>query len=636
VVTVWTLILIVAPIAGAVIAARRGAKAVAVMLGLVALLPLWGVVALLGLPALLMGATLAGVLVWHRWSRSAATVTRWGARSRRKSGVASTLDVVRFAGGWAMLRKAGQVRPSLDGLSRRALIRSVRVSEVAVRLCRAGLVSVWSSVEDVVVTVGGPRVGKSGWLAGQIIDAPGAVLVTSTRLDLHDLTAPYRERSGPVLVFNAVGLGEKPSTITFDPLTGCGDPVTAAERAADMLSAISSGGGGDREYWELQGRRVLEALLHAAALGHCSMREVLGWVANPEASRKEVTGLLRRSPEPAFGVSFEQFVTTNDRTRTSITSTIMPTMGWLTSAPAREAAGLGPEGARPFDVAQLLDSKATVFLLGGEESQAAPLVCALTGYIAREARRIATTKPGGRLDPPLRLALDEAALICPVPLESWTADMGGRGVTILCVVQSRAQLLARYGEHGAATILNNAGAVMVFGGTRDKQDLEFWSTLTGDRDEAAETTDLHGRTRSRTSRKTAVLSPAQIANLPAGKVLVIRRGISPVVGRAQMVWKRPDLRWTAFSRRRPGLARRIAALVGSTPGVRSWVALLVPGWPGPVLAPAASRGALDEGLVIEGQVYDTDQASGVEQAGAAEEQTPAEAEQPVTMERSTS
>ena len=60
----------------------------------------------------------------------------------------------------------------------------------------------------------------------------------------------------------------------------------------------------------------------------------------------------------------------------------------------------------------------------------APLVTALTGHIAREARRIAATRPGGRLDPPLTLALDEAALICPIPLDNWTADMGGRNVTI--------------------------------------------------------------------------------------------------------------------------------------------------------------------------------------------------------------
>ena len=124
-----------------------------------------------------------------------------------------------------------------------------------------------------------------------------------------------------------------------------------------------------------------------------------------------------------------------------------------------------------------------MFLLGAEETQAAPLVCALTGHIAREARRLAALEPGGRLDPPLTLVLDEAALISPVPLDSWTADMGGRGVTILAAFQSRAQLLARWGEHAAATILNNTSAVMVFGGTRDRDDLQFWSTLTGERDE---------------------------------------------------------------------------------------------------------------------------------------------------------
>ena len=39
-----------------------------------------------------------------------------------------------------------------------------------------------------------------------------------------------------------------------------------------------------------------------------------------------------------------------------------------------------------------------------------------------------------------------------------------------------------------------------------------------------------------------MLSPAQIANLPAGKVLVIRRGLAPVVGRVQPAWRRRDVR----------------------------------------------------------------------------------------------
>jgi type IV secretory pathway TraG/TraD family ATPase VirD4 len=351
------------------------------------------------------------------------------------------------------------------------------------------------------------------------------------------MTVALRANRGPVYVFNAVGLGEHPSTITFDPLTGCEDPVAASERATDMLGATARHSGGDREFWDAQARRILAALLHAAALGERRMRDVLEWVADPEVAKREVTNLLRLSADPAFGQDLSQFLSTNDRTRTSITSTIMPALGWLTSPAASAAAKPGR-----FDVQDLLASRATLYLLGAEESHAAPLICALTGHIAREARRLAAREPSGRLDPPLTLALDEAALISPVPLQSWTADMGGRGVTILAAFQSRAQLLARWGEYDAATILNNTGAVMVFGGTRDRDDLQFWSTLAGERDEQVVSTDLHGRGATRTVRKAPVLAPAQIANLPAGRVLVIRRGIPPVIGRVQMAWRRRDVR----------------------------------------------------------------------------------------------
>ena len=360
---------------------------------------------------------LAGVLVWMRRTGTASTVTRWGARSRRKAGVASTVDIARVASFAAMRRKAAVVRPSLAELTRRQRLR-VPTRELAVPLCRVGTLHVWASVEDVVCLFGGPRTGKTGWLAGRIIDAPGATLVTSTRTDLHALTSTLRARRGPVYVFNAVGLGDLPSTITFDPLTGCADPLTAAERATDLLAANTTGVSGDRAFWDAQARRVLAALLHAAALGNLTMRSVLEWVADPETAQREVTSLLRRSPEPAYTDDAAQFLTTNDRTRTSITSTIMPALGWLTSPTASAAAG---RSATPLDVGELLRSRATVYLLGAEETQAAPLVCALTGHIAREARRIAARQAGGRLDPPLTLALDEAALISPVPLEQWTA-----------------------------------------------------------------------------------------------------------------------------------------------------------------------------------------------------------------------
>ncbi|TDQ65177.1 type IV secretory pathway TraG/TraD family ATPase VirD4 [Actinomycetospora succinea] len=532
-----TLLILVLLVGATVVQLMRGAVRPALVCGALAALPVTTLLQTLSWPALLVGIAVLALVVWHRWSRSRATITRWSARSRRRAGVASTVDIARHAGTVATRRRAGTVRPSLGSLVRREGW-ATPTSAVGVELCRVGLQRVWSSVEDVTLVFGGPRTGKTGWLAGRVLDAPGAAVVTSTRTDLLELCAPIRQKNrGSVFVFNPVGLGGLRSTISFDPLTGCTDPVAAMERATDMVSATSRATSGDAERWDAQARRVLAALLHAAALGRGSMRDVLGWVADNDRAAREVPALLRRSQVETFDKAAEQFVTTNDRTRTSITNSIMPALGWL-NHPAAAAAASG----RNFDVEELLAARATVFLLGAEEADTGPLVCALTGHIAREARRLAVAKPSGRLDPPLLLALDEAALISPVPLENWTADMGGRGVTIIAPFQSRAQLLARYGEHKTATILNNTGSVLLFGGTRDQADLHFWSTLAGERDERIKTTDLHGRVASRTVRKVPVLAPAQIANLPAGKVVVYRRGIAPVIGRARMAWTRSDVR----------------------------------------------------------------------------------------------
>ncbi len=282
--------------------------------------------------------------------------------------------------------------------------------------------------------------------------------------------------------------------------------------------------------------------MHAAALGDgLSMFDVQDWLAEPDKYESVILSLLTDSPERGFESAVVQFLGTNDKTRSSITTTITPATQWLMHGPARQAALPIAEGGVPFDVAALLAQRASVYMLGGEEAQVAPLVCALTGYIAREARRLAAYCPDGRLDPPLSLRLDEAALICPVPLHQWSADMGGRGVSIVACFQSRAQLIDRYGDAKAATFLNNAGGKILFGGTGDRDDLTYWSTLAGERDEPIITTDLHGRVASRTTRRVPVLAPAQLANLPAGRVVVFRRDMPPVIGRAEQAWRRRDV-----------------------------------------------------------------------------------------------
>ena len=464
-----------------------------------------------------------------------------------------------------MLRRAHVFRPSLGDVpwSRRW---RVPVSEYAVRMARVGALSIYSPVEDVTLRVGGPRTGKSGEMADHIADAPGAVIATSTRRDLFEMVGPLRARRGPVAVFNPSGLGNMPSTIAFDPLSGCELPATAYARAEDMIGS-SGAGDSEREYWSGQARRVLSGLLHAAALGNATMHDVLTWLASPESAKSTVLAYLRRSPMTAYVADVAQFLSTNDKTRTSITSTIMPALSWLTVESAVAAAD---PAAQPFDVDELLASRGTVFLLGGVDGQTAPLVAALTGHIARQARQLASVQPSGRLDPPLTLALDEAALICPVPLDQWTADMGGRGVTIHIAVQSRAQLEQRWGEAGAAAILNNSATVLIYGGTRDPKDLDAWTKLVGERVDD----DLG---------LVPVLSPAQIAQLPEGRVVIIRRATPAAVGKVRMAWRRRDvrkalrlqLRSTAVECRHPvggGADRCLTSSRTDTSGLRRWQA----------------------------------------------------------------
>ncbi|HJQ46895.1 MAG TPA: TraM recognition domain-containing protein [Amycolatopsis sp.] len=485
-----------------------------------------------------LAVALIGFRYWQKRGGSAALVNRWSRRGRRNEGVASVWAIWRTSSATAVRKRAAVLRPSLREMPRwRRGVVSLR--EFATPIARVGLQRIWSPIEDVTLRIGGPRSGKTGELACRIADAPGAVIATSTRTDLIDLTKDVRSQRGPLYVFNPSGLAGLESSITFEPLAGCEQPTTATTRASDLLAGVSAPGrdGGDREYWTGQARRVLAALLHAAALGERAMRDVMAWVADPDQGATEVTRLLRRSPEPAYVEDAAQFLTTNDRTRSSICATIMPALGWLTDSTAAAAATGGT-----FDVERLLAEQGTVYMLGAEEAQVTPLVTALTGHIAREARRLAAHQPGGRLDPPLTLALDEAALICPIPLDNWTADMGGRNVTIHIAAQSRAQLRQRWGDTGAAAILNNAATLLIFGGTRDPEDLNAYSTLTGERDEKVETFDAYGDTTTHTMRRVPVLSPGQIAQLPFGHVVIIRRGMAPAVGRVQMAWNRRDIK----------------------------------------------------------------------------------------------
>ncbi|MDX3003242.1 type IV secretory system conjugative DNA transfer family protein [Kribbella solani] len=491
-------------------------------------------------------------------SSSRGLLRRLGRAGRVTDGLASGWDVRRVSSARMLRKKAKIVRPSLAEVPAWKR-RFVPLTQIGVTVATVGWVKVRSSAEDHTLTVAGPRAGKTGLMMNHLLDAPGAVIATSTKTDILDVTRTQRANRGPVWVFDPDGLTGDGSTITFDPLMGCTDPGVVMDRASDLLDGVGTKSD-DAEHWMNLARQALTALMHAAALGGYTMADVQRWIAHPDDQAKsDALWELRVANATGFEQQAMQFFTNNERTRSSISTTIMPALSWL-SVPAAAAAA-APGGA-PFDVRRLLAETGTVYLLGAEDKKTAPLVTALTAHIARQAKTLAVRTPGRRLDPQLTMVLDEAALICLIPLDRWTGDFGSRGITLHISAQSRAQMRDRFGEAATGALLTNVTTKVVLAGTSDDDDLQFWSTLCGERLEQVATRDRTTGGVSISDRRVPVLTPGQVAQLRAGQALIITRGMPPAIGRVKMAWNRSDLRMERFHNR-PAVqwtSRQLAAL----------------------------------------------------------------------------
>jgi type IV secretion system protein VirD4 len=496
-------------------------------------------------PLLVAGVVLVVTVATAMRSQSSSRglLRKLGRAGRVTDGLASGRDVYRTSSARMLRKNAKQVRPSLAEVPAWKR-RFVPLTQLGATIATVGWVKVRSSAEDHTATFAGPRVGKTGLVMNHLLDAPGAVIATSTKTDILTVTRGLRAKRGPVYVFDPDGLTDEGSTITFDPLTGCTSAATAMDRASDLLDGIGSKSD-DAEHWVDLARQALTALLHAAALGGYTMNDVQRWVAHPDSGEKDVLWELRVANATGLEQQATQFFTNNDRTRSSISTTIMPALSWL-SVPA--AAASAAPGGIAFDVQRLLDENGTVYLLGSDDRKTAPLVTALTANIARQAKAIAVRMPGGRLDPQLTMVLDEAALICLIPLDKWSGDFGSRGITLHISVQSRAQLIERFGKAAAGALMTNVTTKVVMAGCADDDDLQFWSTLCGQRLEVAATRD-HTGAKSLSDRHVPVLTPGQVAQLRTGQALIIRRGMPPAIGRVKMAWKRHDLHMEQFHNR---------------------------------------------------------------------------------------
>ena len=247
------------------------------------------------------------------------------------------------------------------------------------------------------------------------------------------------------------------------------------------------------------------------------------------------------------------------------------------------AAAVLPGPGQSLDLEAFLRDAGTLYLIAetrGEDSPVAPLFACLASELHYTAALAGSQLPGGRLDPPLLLALDEVTQICPVPVPSWLADSGGKGIQIITVAHGEAQLRSRWGSDGARVIMDTSGAKIWLPGISDPATLEAASMLCGDAAMREHGQDHHTRH--------PVLTPDMIRQLPAGRALVVRGGCAPVIARLRMCWKDRLYRHArrtghAIAALTPVAELRLTALPAAT-----WPPRFSPGDPGPALPPGGT------------------------------------------------
>ena len=470
-----------------------------------------------------------GAGAWWVWTKVLHHSQSVQTDPRRLQGIATSSEVSRVASETALIKRAGTLRPSLD---------APKPSDVGYLLGRSHGKRVWASVEDSILLVGPPRSGKGLHVViNAILDAPGAVVTTSTRPDNLTATLRARQRIGPVAVFDPQHLAEGlPAGLRWSPVRGCEDPLTAMIRATGLASGtgLSAGGVEGGGFWEGKTRTALQALLHAAALDNRPPAELFRWTLDPTAAA-EAVAILNGSTVAAAGwaESLEAMIDADPRTRDSIWQGVSLALSAL--ADPRVLDAVTPRSGEHFDPEAFLTESGTLYLLatGAGAGESSALVAALVEDLIETARRMAARSAGARLDPPVLLALDEIGNLAPLPsLPTLMAEGGGTGITTMPVLQSLAQARDKWGENAANAIWDAAIVKIILGGASNSRDLQDLSTLIGERDEYTDSTTIgdHGtRSNQRSIRRVPILPPDRLRTLLFGTGIIMLRSAPPIV-----------------------------------------------------------------------------------------------------------
>jgi type IV secretion system protein VirD4 len=380
--------------------------------------------------------------------------------------------------------------------------------------------------ERAVLVLGPPRSGKSSAvMIPSLLAHSGPAVSASTKPDVSAATVGVRSRVGTTWRFDPVGDPSGPGgldveMLRWSPVSSSGEWDGALAMARSMVSGAGVGvGTTDATHWAKRATALLAALLHAAAMSDQGIAVVVDWVL---AHELDAPGLILETAgaRQACGV-LAGLANTEARERSSICSAAADAIDAYTSDSALRAASDPNFAADAF-----VRGEDTIYVHAAAESQAlaAPLVCGLLADIRRATYR---AHRAGELTGAVLWALDEVANIAPLPeLPAVASEGGGQGLILLAALQDLSQARARWGT-AADGFLTLFGSKVILPGVADTKTLEAISTALGEYDRR-----LISHTRGHDSRpwrpqvsetmsthRQRVLSPGDVANIPAGRAL---------------------------------------------------------------------------------------------------------------------
>ena len=488
--------------------------------------------------ALVLIGGLVVVVVWklvYDWKQSDAKFVR---DLLQREGLAKIREVRNTVGEKKILERAKSIRPTL---ARPA------VADASIQLGHVLSQAVLASCEESIVLVGPPRSGKGfHLLISAILDAPGAVITTSTRADNFAATHALRARKGQTILFDPQGLTGVKSSLKWSPITGCERPEVAARRADSLIGASGLGQSSSNQEWAGAAKTILQSLLHAAALGGRSVDELYLWGTAPTTAKAAVT-ILEAHEDAAmgWGAALSSILSGDPKMLGSRWFGVEGALSGLAVPVVRET--LKPATvAEALDPVRFIKEQGTLYLVGTKSGGGAmaPFLIAMMDEITESAREMAIRLPGNRLDPPMMLVLDEIANMSTSwpGLVTLMSDGGGIGVCPFVVLQSLAQARGGWGAEEAQAVFDSATIKIQLGGSGNDKDLETFVKLMGTRrvKESSRTHTMEGMSTNDSSRETDVITVAELRRLPFGYGLFLGRNGRPFLMKMTRWTERKD------------------------------------------------------------------------------------------------